>query len=128
MVVLFEEHGDDVTLEHDRVETEFGPLLLLRHKPNGDCVYLGEHGCTIYDRAPAVCRRFDCRKYFLAMPREERRQMERHARAKIEIFEAARQRLSTLTPLERADAMRRRMLARPEVKDRKRLRDTLLNP
>jgi len=36
--------------------------LALAQKPNGDCVYLGEEGCTIYDRAPAICRHFDCRQ------------------------------------------------------------------
>lgn len=127
LVVLFEEEGDrPETFEHDAVETPHGTLLLLRHRPNGDCVYLGEHGCTIYHRAPAVCRRFDCRQYFLSMPRNERRQIERHAGAKVKIFEAARERLSSLTPAERADAMRRRVLPRPEVSDRKRLRNTLI--
>lgn len=35
---------------------------LLAHRPNGDCVYLGPEGCTIYERRPALCRRFDCRE------------------------------------------------------------------
>jgi Fe-S-cluster containining protein len=35
---------------------------LLAHRPNGDCVYLGPGGCTIYERRPAVCRMFDCRE------------------------------------------------------------------
>lgn len=33
----------------------------LMHTPEGACVYLGEQGCTIYERRPAVCREFDCR-------------------------------------------------------------------
>ncbi len=129
LVVLFPEDGDDVSLyDCDTVKTSRETLHVLRHRPNGDCIYLGDNGCTIYDHAPAVCRRFDCRRYFLSMPRNERRQMERVARAKLKIFEAARERLHTLTPEQRADAMRHRAVARPEVSDRKRLRDFLVKP
>jgi hypothetical protein len=35
--------------------------LALAHKPNGDCVYLGERGCTIHDTKPRMCREMDCR-------------------------------------------------------------------
>lgn len=34
---------------------------MLAHKPNKDCWYLGEGGCTIHDRRPYLCRQFDCR-------------------------------------------------------------------
>jgi Fe-S-cluster containining protein len=37
---------------------------MLAHKPNGDCWYLGDGGCTIHDRTPKACREFDCRKWF----------------------------------------------------------------
>lgn len=37
----------------------------LTRKPDGSCVYLGDKGCTIHDRAPYVCRKFDCRVRFL---------------------------------------------------------------
>ncbi len=33
----------------------------LKHKPNGECFYLNEQGCSIHDRVPTVCRTFDCR-------------------------------------------------------------------
>lgn len=39
------------------------PGLALKQKPNGDCMYLGISGCTIHDRAPAICREFDCRLF-----------------------------------------------------------------
>lgn len=32
---------------------------------DGNCVYLGKSGCQIHGRAPYMCRRFDCRQYFL---------------------------------------------------------------
>ncbi len=34
---------------------------MIAHKANGDCVYLGEGGCTIHERAPSLCRSADCR-------------------------------------------------------------------
>jgi hypothetical protein len=51
--------------------------LALTHKPNGDCVYLGENGCTIYPDRPHICRIFDCREVyrrFMQQPRNVRRQ------------------------------------------------------
>lgn len=39
--------------------------LMLAHKPNGDCIYLDNNGCSIHDRAPALCRSADCRSIAL---------------------------------------------------------------
>lgn len=61
----------------------------LVQKPNGECVYLGENGCEIYDRAPALCRSFSCVSLYLRelerlkdLPRPTRRraakELERH--------------------------------------------------
>jgi len=38
---------------------------MIAHLPNGDCVYLGDNGCTIHGRAPALCRAADCRSVAL---------------------------------------------------------------
>lgn len=38
---------------------------VLAKKPDGSCVYLGPQGCTIHERAPYVCQRFDCRVFYL---------------------------------------------------------------
>jgi len=40
------------------------PYMILDRKDNGDCVYLDAHGCTIWDRAPYECRKYDCRRIF----------------------------------------------------------------
>lgn len=40
---------------------------MLKHKPNGDCVYLEARGCSIHGRRPVVCGELDCRT-FLARP------------------------------------------------------------
>lgn len=39
-------------------------VVLARH-PDGSCVYLDPQtkACTIYDRRPAMCRTFSCRRY-----------------------------------------------------------------
>lgn len=71
IIVLFPEKGDQVeTYEHWEFKdgTPYLPL-----KPNGDCYYLGEKGCTIHDRAPYLCRTFDCRQDFKQYTRKERR-------------------------------------------------------
>jgi Fe-S-cluster containining protein len=34
---------------------------VLAHKPNGDCWYLGDSGCTIHETKPTMCRSMDCR-------------------------------------------------------------------
>lgn len=35
--------------------------LMLAHKANRECIYLGPSGCTIHDRRPLMCREMDCR-------------------------------------------------------------------
>jgi hypothetical protein len=50
--------GDDVT----SYETEaIHGHRVLKRRADGRCVYLGKRGCTIHERAPKVCREFDCR-------------------------------------------------------------------
>jgi hypothetical protein len=106
-VMLLPEYGDDVA-SFDHVPLPGTEYQMLRHKTNGECVYLDEHGCTIHDRAPVVCKKFDCRAFFLGMTRNERR-MYKHAKVKSEIFKAARERLSSLTPGEVAEINAYRM-------------------
>ena len=45
------------TEPHPTMEGEF----MLAHKDNGDCIYLGDIGCTIHDKRPLMCREMDCR-------------------------------------------------------------------
>lgn len=55
--------------------------LQLKRRENGDCVYLGEGGCTIYERRPHICKAFDCRGYVAHMKanytRADRRRLAR---------------------------------------------------
>lgn len=44
---------------------------MLKHKPNGDCIYLDrDRGCSIHDRRPVVCREFDCLNLLRFLKRE----------------------------------------------------------
>lgn len=44
---------------------------MIAHKPNGDCVYLTEHGCSIHSNSPLKCQEMDCRNIFLfLLPRQ----------------------------------------------------------
>lgn len=51
--------------------------FVIPHKPDGGCVYLGDNGCTIYDKRPKMCRGFSCvdwvNKILAETTRNERR-------------------------------------------------------
>lgn len=64
-VVLSPERGDAVA-DYRVVAVPGG--WMLDHEENGDCVYLGESGCAIWDRAPWACREFDCRRWLQEVP------------------------------------------------------------
>jgi Fe-S-cluster containining protein len=90
LVLLFPEYGDDVA----SYETQMiGGAHALKMKENGDCIYLGEGGCSIHERVPGVCREFDCRALFATSSRAERRAMGDGERA---VYKAGRQRVETL--------------------------------
>jgi len=69
-------------------------VYILRLKPNGDCVYLGENGCTIYDRRPRVCREFDCRVMYRKLSNKERKEWVRAGTLSPKVFDAGRKRLA----------------------------------
>jgi Fe-S-cluster containining protein len=104
VVALLPEYGDDPT-QYDchpvKVKESGETRMVLRQRPNGECVYLGPQGCTIYERAPLVCQNFDCRVYYLMLTRHERRlTISKGAGAinnKAEIYKAARARLGSAT-------------------------------
>ena len=55
------------TAPHDH----FKGQLMLAHKPNGDCVYLEEYGCSIHGRAPQMCKEMDCRQLALTIKKKD---------------------------------------------------------
>lgn len=35
--------------------------VVLKHQENGDCIYLQDGKCSVYEKRPLVCRQYDCR-------------------------------------------------------------------
>lgn len=59
--------GDDASLYPEaQVLAMENPLtgapscVVIPHKEDGGCIYLGDNGCTIYDKRPKMCRVFSC--------------------------------------------------------------------
>lgn len=95
LIVLHPEAGDKVeTYETvDIIHPLNGKPAKALKMVDGACVYLGESGCTIHDRAPTICQEFDCRKFVKMIgSRADRR---RRAR-KSEVVRAGIERMSTL--------------------------------
>ena len=67
------------------------PYMILDRHANGDCVYLGAHGCTIWDRAPVVCREFDCRNTYKNSDRAGRRLAVKRGAMSKAIFDRGRE-------------------------------------
>lgn len=67
---------------------------MLAHKPNGDCVYLGEHGCTIHHDKPQQCREMDCRRIAQAISWTQARKLDADGRMHIEIWRRGRELLA----------------------------------
>lgn len=87
-IVLIPEHDDPA----DYLTTEVDGIHLLQVKPDKSCVYLGEQGqgCTIHDRAPIVCRMFDCRDHWRKTSRAERRRLVAQGSCSKEVFHIGR--------------------------------------
>jgi hypothetical protein len=108
---LHPEHGDQVEQYRHRVvtdQTTGNPLFLLATEANGQCVYLGPAGCTIYDRRPLLCRSFDCRKHYLILPRQDRDNLVRLGLSSRAVFNAGRARLQSLSAGERKECLDKR--------------------
>lgn len=98
VIMLLPDEGDVVeSYEHIVVDLPEGRGAILKKGADGNCIYLGPEGCTIHDRAPLICRVFDCRRWFLSKTRIERRAMVKSGLADADIFEAGRKRAHTMT-------------------------------
>ena len=83
-------------------------VFLLATEANGQCVYLGASGCTIYNRRPLLCRSFDCRKHYLILPRQDRDNLVRLGLSSRSVFNAGRGRLKSLSSEERKECLGKR--------------------
>lgn len=99
LIILHPEHGDqpaDYLTEEVTNPLTGKSAIALRKAGNGNCIYLGDAGCTIHDRAPKICRTFDCRRWYLLLGRNLRRQMRKAGGHTPGILAAGRARLKTL--------------------------------
>lgn len=98
MTPVLAEKGDDVASYDTAMCYTPGkaPYLILNRHANGDCVYLGANGCTIHDRAPYVCRLFDCRDVFKRSDRQGRRLAVKAGDMSQEIFDRGRELLNAV--------------------------------
>lgn len=69
-VFLHPERGDDP--DAYRTKETFDPTvnmvrLELVKRADGSCTYLGPRGCTIHERAPSTCRKFDCKALYVRL-------------------------------------------------------------
>ena len=97
LILLMPDEGDVIeSYQCDVMELPSGPVAVVKKGADGNCIYLGPDGCSIYDRAPVICRTFDCRRLFLSKTRNERRAMVKAGLADADVFEAGRKRLSSL--------------------------------
>ena len=54
----------------------------LPNKLNGDCAYVTDEGCSIYEKRPQVCRDYDCRVFLNHMHIPIRIRIEAEKRSK----------------------------------------------
>ncbi|HVV45378.1 MAG TPA: YkgJ family cysteine cluster protein [Bryobacteraceae bacterium] len=107
---LHPEQGDDVDSYRTRgvTDSKGQSVFVLETTPEGACVYLGERGCTIYNRRPLLCRSFDCRKHYLILPRQDRDNLVRLKLSSRAVFNAGRARVPTLSAEEKQQCLETR--------------------
>jgi hypothetical protein len=96
--------GDAIKLEEEDLalnfQTEPHPYipstLMIAHKPNGDCVYLDEKGCSIHDHAPSLCRSADCRSIALRISFEKARELHRIGRLDLRVWDQGQKLLDAM--------------------------------
>lgn len=100
IIMLHPEQGDIV--ESYEAEPMINPIsgahgYALKHRHDGACIYLVDGvGCSIHERAPAICREFDCRLMVLHFKRPELRRLVREGILGKDVIAAGRARLGTL--------------------------------
>lgn len=81
---------------HEEVAPNGKRYAVLDRNQDGSCVYLMPNGCGIFDRAPAICRRMDCRTLYRDTEPAERAQRAIENPQMVLVYRAGRERLHTL--------------------------------
>jgi len=100
VVILLPNEGDNIAEYEHEVLPGPGPkyAVALKRKPDGYCVYSTPQGCSIWNRAPFLCRFFSCVSFFSSRTRIERRDLVKKGLASAEVFKAARRLLEHKDP------------------------------
>ena len=91
-------HGDAVRLlpadEPNQYITESHPYikgaLMLAHKPDGACIYLGAGGCTIHDTSPQQCKEMDCRRIAAKITFTQARKLSKNGHFNLQVWAKGR--------------------------------------
>lgn len=99
LIVLHPECGDRI--EDYECQSIINPLTgqqtyALKRNERNECIYLGIDGCSIHERAPVICKEFDCRRAFQKWSRKDRRMLVANGVMSKEVFDAGRQRIKSL--------------------------------
>jgi Fe-S-cluster containining protein len=55
---VFLKDDEFTNFEYSNLEVVKPKSIVLKVKSNGDCIYLGSNGCTVYDKRPEQCRTY----------------------------------------------------------------------
>jgi uncharacterized protein len=94
-IFLYPEDGDNPGLYKTRQvwhPLENRPVHVLEQR-NGACVYLGDKGCTIYDKRPSTCRTYDCRRFVMKFTRAQEKKVIEEGKADPAMFKKGREML-----------------------------------
>jgi len=89
LVILLPEHGDKISSYQTQI---INGHVALAMKPNGDCVYLEDDGCSIHGRHPVMCRKYDCAAHYRSLTRPQRREAVRKGWLSNEVIASGRER------------------------------------
>jgi hypothetical protein len=89
--------GDAVETYQTVPHPYFTVSLMLDHKPNGDCIYLDDKGCTIHERRPRQCREMDCRLLATKITFTQVRKMSARNQLKLPVWQKGKELLKNDT-------------------------------
>jgi len=87
---------DDVSLYSTEPHPSNAGARMLAHKPNGECLYVQDNGCSIHDIAPVLCRSADCRRIALQYDFETARKLHMMGRIDMRVWDRGKKLLESM--------------------------------
>jgi Fe-S-cluster containining protein len=82
-IFLYPEAGDNPALydTEPAFNVYWGASMpMLKHRPDGGCIYLTDKGCSIHTRRPAACRAYSCIDQHEMYSRADKRRLKREGK------------------------------------------------